>query len=105
VKANVSVASTGQGRLADIQTALSSAAAAYFNGVTTGQPASYSGLLVALSLADPDIQTIQQLQIGLTGSSFLSQGVDLTWDPTSVPSVGCRFTLQSDSAWPAWSLS
>lgn len=104
VSAQVSVASTGQGRFADIQTALTSAANTYFNGVTIGQPCTYRGLLVALSLADPDIQALT-LQIGLDSGATLAQGLDLNWAVATVASFGCRFSLQNDGTFPKWVLS
>ena len=104
--ASVVTASTGKGRFADIQTALTNAANAYFNSVTTGQTLTYHGLLVALSMADPDIVSVQ-LSLGLDNNVAhnVLPGVDLAWNQLDPIQVGCRWSLQQDGTYPIWNLS
>jgi uncharacterized phage protein gp47/JayE len=122
--------SHGKGRFGDIQAALSAAATTYFNAVTIGQPVIYHELLVALSLADPDIQSIT-LQMGLEStpgtlasliwnpsaggmdntvyatlaSHPILFGSDFTWNQNDPVQVGSRYVLQNDATYPIWNLS
>jgi len=107
--AAVTTATSAKGRFAAIQTALTNAALTVFNSVTIGETVSFHQLLVALSIADPDIMSVN-LQMGTAPGSYIAPGIDIAWNPNDPIQVGSRFTMENglasdNNTYPLWNLS
>jgi len=77
--------------------------------VTIGETVSFHQLLVALSIADPDIMSVN-LQMGTAPGSYIAPGIDIAWNPNDPIQVGSRFTMENglasdNNTYPLWNLS
>ena len=98
VSASILMTLAGHGRSAAIGTALNNAAMAYFGSLGIGQPAKYWGLLAALTAADPDVEAVSFLGMGLSAAP--TGNADLTLDPFA--QAGYRFV--TSAAQLVWTL-